>query len=53
MKYQLGEASWRDVCRKLSCLTWEFLNQLKIKKNTYLNVSLEDLRDSTPLDTAN
>jgi len=52
MKYQRGEASWRDVCRDLSWPGWEFLNQLK-NRNLHLNVSLEDWLDSSPLDNSN
>ncbi len=47
-KYQSGELSVGEVCKKLNITLWDFFDLLK-KKNIHLNVSLEDWLDSARL----
>jgi predicted DNA-binding protein len=48
VKYQAGELSAAEVCKKIGIAPWEFFDLLK-KKNMSLNVSLEDWLDSRGL----
>lgn len=45
LKYQAGELSAAEICKKIGITPWEFFDLLK-KKNMSLNVSLEDWLDS-------
>ncbi|MBC7333258.1 MAG: UPF0175 family protein [Actinobacteria bacterium] len=47
-KYQAGELSASEVCRKIGITLWEFFDLLK-EKNINLNVSIEDWLDSEGL----
>jgi len=48
VKYQAGELSAAEVCKKIGIAPWEFFDLLK-KKNMNLNVTLEDWLDSAGL----
>ncbi|GFP25066.1 MAG: hypothetical protein DDT18_01368 [Actinobacteria bacterium] len=48
LKYQAGELSAAEVCKRIGITPWEFFDLLK-KKNMSLNVSLEDWLDSRGL----
>jgi antitoxin component of RelBE/YafQ-DinJ toxin-antitoxin module len=48
VKYQAGELSAAEVCKKIGIPPWEFFDLLK-KKNMNLNVTLEDWLDSAGL----
>jgi Arc/MetJ-type ribon-helix-helix transcriptional regulator len=50
MKYVRSELSQMEVCQELKWSPWDFLEQLKAR-NLYLNVALEDLLDSSSLDS--
>ena len=45
VKYQAGELSAVEVCKKIGITPWDFFDLLK-EKNMSLNVSLEDWLDS-------
>lgn len=47
-KYNRGELSMMEVCRKMKCDPWEFLSALQAK-GLFLNVKLEDWLDATDL----
>ncbi|MCL5985771.1 MAG: UPF0175 family protein [Actinobacteria bacterium] len=45
VKYQAGELSAAEVCKKIGITPWDFFDLLK-EKNMSLNVSMEDWLDS-------
>jgi len=49
VKYQAGELSAAEICKKIGITPWDFFDLLK-EKNMSLNVSMEDWLDSGGLE---